>query len=61
MVHAFEQGVMSGSFNDSLIRNQARTFGEIRRQVVAHIAAANDVSVKRSNMHSKQAKPKEDI
>ena len=31
MVLAFRQGVMSGSFSDSLIRNQAITFGEIRR------------------------------
>jgi len=27
MVHDFGQGVMLGLFNDSLIRNQARTFG----------------------------------
>jgi len=30
MVHAFGQGIMSGPFSDSLIRNWARTFWEIR-------------------------------
>jgi len=27
MVHAFGQGIMSGPFSDSLIRNWAKTFG----------------------------------
>jgi len=59
MVHAFGQGVMLGQFSDLLIRNPARTFGEIRRQVVAHIAAEEAVSVKRDNTHPGQAKTKE--
>jgi len=42
---------MSGSFSDSLIKNQERTFGEIRRRAVSHIAAEEAVSVKRSSMH----------
>jgi len=57
MVYAFGQRIMSGPFNDLLIRNQARTFGEIRG-VVAHIAAEEVVSVKRNCMHPGQAKPK---
>ena len=52
---------MSGQFNDLLIRNSAKTFGEIRRQVVAHIAAEEAVSMKRDNIHPGQAKPKEGI
>ena len=31
MVHAFGRGILSRSFNDFLIRNRAKTFGEIRR------------------------------
>jgi len=29
MVNAFGRGILSGSFNDSLIRNRAKTFSEI--------------------------------
>jgi len=50
---------MAGPFNDSLIRNPARTFGEIRRQVVTHISAEEAVSMKRDNTYPGQAKPKE--
>jgi len=59
MVHAFRQGLTTGSFSDSLIRNPARTFGEIRCQVVAHIGAEEAVSMKHNSIHPKQAKPKE--
>ena len=59
MVHAFGQGILSGPFNDSLIRNRARTFGEIRRRVVAHITAEEAVTVKRGSTYPGQAKPKE--
>jgi len=50
MVHAFGRGILSGSFNDSLIRNRAKTFSEIRRRVVAHIDAEEQVTVKRGNV-----------
>jgi len=59
MVHAFRQGIMSGPFSDSLIRNWARTFGEIRQQVVAHIAAEEAVIVKRESSYTGQTKPRE--
>ena len=39
MVHAFRKGIVSGPFSESLIRNQPKTFAEIRRRAVAHIAA----------------------
>ena len=58
MVHTFGQGVMSGPFNDSLIRNPTRMFGEIRRQVVAHIAAKEVIFVKCDNTHPGQARHK---
>ena len=51
MVHAFGQGILSGPFNDSLIRNRARMFGEIRRRVVAHIVAEEVVTVKRGRTY----------
>jgi len=50
MVHAFGQGIMLGPFSDSLIRNRARTFGEIRRRAV---------TVKRGSSYTGEAKPKE--
>jgi len=59
MVHAFEQGILSGPFSDSLIRNWPRTFGEIRRRTIAHIAAEEAVMVKRGSLYSGQAKPRE--
>ena len=59
MIHAFGQGIMSGPFSDSLIRNRARTFGEIRRRDVAHIVAEEVVTVKHGSTYPGQAKPKE--
>ena len=46
MVHAFGWGILSGTFNDSLIRNWAKTFGEIRRRAIAHIDVEEEVTVK---------------
>ena len=37
MITAFEQGMAAGPFNDSLIRNLAKTFSEVRERVVTHI------------------------
>jgi len=59
IVHAFERGILSGSFNDSLIRNRAKTFGEIRRRAIAHIDAEEVMTVKRGN--TGQTKPRERI
>jgi len=38
MVHAFRKGICPGPFSESLIRNRPKTFAEIRRHAVAHIA-----------------------
>jgi len=49
-VHAFKKGDLLGPFSESLIRSHPATFAEIRRRVVAHIAAESEVSDKRGNM-----------
>jgi len=49
-VHAFKKGVLLGPFSESLIRSHPATFAEIRRRVVAHIAAESEVSEKRGNV-----------
>jgi len=59
MVNALEKGVMAGPFSDSLIRNPAVTFVEIRRRVVTHINAEEEMSVKHNNTYPRQTKPKE--
>ena len=46
-VHAFKKGVLPGPFSESLIRSHPATFAEIRRRVVAHIAAESEVTEKR--------------
>jgi len=46
MVHAFRKGIMPGPFSESLIKNRPKTFGEIRRRAVAHIAAEGEVNEK---------------
>jgi len=46
MVHAFRKGIVSGPFSEFLIRNHPKTFGEIRRRAVAHIAAEGEVNEK---------------
>jgi len=46
MVHAFRKGIVPGPFNESLIRNRPKTFGEIRRRAVAHISAEGEVNEK---------------
>jgi len=49
-VHAFKKGVLPRPFSESLIRSHPATFAEIRRRVVAHIAAKSEVSEKRGNV-----------
>ena len=48
MVHTFRKGIVPGPFRESLIRNCPKTFGEIRRRAVAHIAAEGVVNEKRT-------------
>ncbi|XP_068473985.1 uncharacterized protein [Phaseolus vulgaris] len=48
MVHAFRKGIVSGPFNVSLIQNHPKTFAEIKRHVMAHIAAEEEVGEKRT-------------
>ena len=47
MVHAFRKGICPGPFSESLIRNCPKTFAEIRRRAVAHIATEGEVNEKR--------------
>jgi len=46
MVHAFRKGICPGPFSESLIRNRPKTFAEIRRRAVVHIAAEGEVNKK---------------
>jgi len=48
MVHAFRKGIVPGPFSESLIRNHPKSIAEIRHRVVAHIAAEEEVSEKRT-------------
>jgi len=43
IVYAFRKGVFPGPFCESIIRNQPRTFSEIRRRAVEHIASEGEV------------------
>ena len=47
IVYAFVKGVCPGPFGESIIRNRPRTFAELRRRVVEHIASEGEVCVKR--------------
>jgi len=48
MVHAFRKGICPGPFSESLIRSRPKTFAEIRRHAVAHIAVEGEVNEKRA-------------
>ncbi|XP_068504024.1 uncharacterized protein [Phaseolus vulgaris] len=48
MMHALRKGIVLGPFSESLIRNHPKNFAEIRRRAVAHIAAEEEVSEKRT-------------
>ena len=48
MVHAFKKGIVPGPFSEALIRNHPKTFAEIRRHAVAHIAAEEEINEKRT-------------
>jgi len=45
-VHAFVKGMLSGPFNESLLRFYPKTFTEIRCRVLAHIAVDDRVTEK---------------
>jgi len=47
IVHAFRKGIFPGPFSESLIRSRPKTFAEIRRRAMAHIAAKGEVNEKR--------------
>ena len=46
MVNAFRKGIVLSPFSESLIQNHPKTFAEIRRRAVAHIAAEEEVNKK---------------
>jgi len=46
-VHAFTKGMLPRPFNESLLRYYLKTFCEIRRRVMTHIAAEDRVTEKR--------------
>jgi len=59
MIAAFKQGMATGPLSDSLIRNPAETFSEVRERAIAHIEAEEAVLRKNGCSHSRQPKPKE--
>jgi len=50
IVYAFRKGVCPGPFCESIIRNRPRTFAEIRRRAVEHIASEEEVCEKRTSV-----------
>ena len=50
IVYAFRKGVCPGPFCESIIRNRPRTFAEIRRRAVEHIASEGEVCEKRTGV-----------
>jgi len=50
VVYAFRKGICPGTFCESLIRNHPKTFSEIRRRAVEHIATEGEVCEKRASV-----------
>jgi len=50
IVYAFRKGVCPGPFYESIIRNRPKTFAEIRRRTVEHIASEGEVYEKRRSV-----------
>ena len=50
IVYAFRKGVCPGPFCESIICNRPRTFAEIRRRAVEHIASEGEVCEKRTSI-----------
>jgi len=48
IVHAFRKGICPGPFSESLIRCRPKSFVEIRRRAVAHIATKGEIVEKRA-------------
>ena len=59
VVVAFVQGMTTSPFNDSLIRNSAETFSEVRQRAIAHIEAEKVMLRKNGNSWSKKPRHKE--
>ena len=49
-MYAFRKGVCPGPLCESIIRNRPRTFAEIRRRAVEHIASEGEVCEKRTSV-----------
>jgi len=50
IVHAFRKGMCPGPFCESIIRSRPRTFAEIRRRTMEHIATEGEVCEKRTSV-----------
>ena len=50
IVYAFRKGMCPGPFCESLIHNRPKTFAEIRRRAVEHIASEGEVYEKRTTV-----------
>jgi len=50
IVYAFRKGICLWPFYELLIRNRRRTFEEIRRRAVEHIATEREVCEKRASV-----------
>jgi len=50
IVYAFRKGVCPGPFYESITRNRPRTFAEVRRRAVEHIASEEEVCEKRTSV-----------
>ncbi|XP_068497460.1 uncharacterized protein [Phaseolus vulgaris] len=50
IVYAFRKGIFPGPFCESIIRNRPRTFAEIRRRAVEHIAIEGEVCEKSASV-----------
>jgi len=59
MVVAFVRGMTGRPFSDSLVRNLAETFSEVRERVVAHIEVEEAMLRKNGSSRSKQPRPRE--
>ncbi|XP_068504433.1 uncharacterized protein [Phaseolus vulgaris] len=52
IVYAFRKGMCPGPFCESIIRSRPRTFAEIRRRAMEHIATEGEVCEKRTSVAS---------
>jgi len=50
IVYAFRKGMCPGPFRESIIRSRPKTFAEIRRRAVEHIASEGEVCEKRTSV-----------